>query len=84
MTIVKSFGRAWIILPNMNTDKKVGTNLKQARKKKGMTQKEVAALLHTTQQQYSRYENGVFELNYDKILFLCNLYDISANELFDV
>lgn len=68
----------------MNSAQKIGNNLKQARKDKGMTQKEVAALLHMTQQQYSRFENGIFELNYDQILFLCELYDIDANELFNI
>ncbi len=37
-----------------------------------------------TQQQYSRFENGVFELNYEQILFLCKLFEITPNELFDV
>lgn len=68
----------------MNSAQKIGNNLKQARKDKGMTQKEVAALLHMTQQQYSRFERGIFELNYDQILFLCELYDIDANELFNI
>lgn len=36
-----------------------------------------------TQQQYSRFENGVFELNYDQILFLYELFEISPSELFD-
>ncbi len=73
----------WYVL-NMETAKVIGQNLKIARKYKGLTQKEVATLLRMTQQQYSRFENGVFELNYDQILFLCNLYDITPNELFDV
>ena len=68
----------------MNSAQKIGNNLKQARKDKGMTQKEVAALLHMTQQQYSGFERGIFELNYDQILFLCELYDIDANELFNI
>ena len=68
----------------METAKKIGENLKQSRKFKGMTQKEVAYVLNMTQQQYNRFENGVFELNYDQILTLCNLYEISPNELFDV
>lgn len=66
----------------MNVAKRIGENLKQARKDKGMTQKESAARLHMTQQQYSRFENGVFELNYAQILALCDLYDICPNELF--
>lgn len=68
----------------VDTAKRIGNNLKRARKDKGMTQKEVASLLYMTQQQYSRFENGVFELNYDQIRFLCDLYDISENELFDI
>ncbi len=60
----------------------VGKNLKQARKDKGLTQKEVASRLNMTQQQYSRFENGVFELNYSQIIELCALYDITPNDLF--
>ncbi len=37
-----------------------------------------------TQQQYSRFENGIFELNYDQILKICDILDISPNELFDI
>lgn len=60
----------------------VGENLKQARKDKGLTQKEVATKLKMTQQQYSRFENGVFELNYSQIIELCTIYEITPNELF--
>ena len=66
----------------MEVAKIIGNNLKQARKDKGLTQKEVASLLNMTQQQYSRFENGIYELNYTLILELCKLYDISPNELF--
>ena len=67
----------------METAKIVGANLKDARKSKGYTQKEVAALLRMTQQQYSRFETGKFELNYDQILFLCEIYEITPSELFE-
>ena len=49
-----------------------------------LTQKEVGNAMRMTQQQYSRFENGVFELNYDQILFLCKLYEITPNELFSI
>ena len=68
----------------METAKRIGQNLKDARKFKGLTQKEVATKLHMTQQQYSRFENGIFELNYQQILTLCNIYDITPNELFSI
>lgn len=61
--------------------KEVGARLKQSRKNAGFTQQSVAELLLMTQQQYSRFENGVFELNYSQIITLCKLYDISANYL---
>ena len=47
--------------------KVIGNNIKTARKLKGLTQKDVAQVFHMTQQQYSRFENGVFELNYTQI-----------------
>ncbi len=62
--------------------KTVGNVLKESGKNCGYTQKNVAELMHITQQQYSRFENGVFELNYEQIVFLCGLYDISADLLF--
>lgn len=62
----------------------IGNNLKQARKDKGLTQKAVAEQLYMTQQQYSRFENGVFELNYSQILTLCSLYEITPNDLFNI
>ena len=40
--------------------------------------------MYMTQQQYSRFENGVFELNYEQILRLCELLDITPNELFGI
>ncbi len=65
----------------MNIKVEVGKRLKEARRIAGLTQKEVAGKLLMTQQQYSRFENGVFELNYEQIIFLCNLYDVSADFL---
>ncbi len=66
----------------METAKIIGKNIKEARKQKGYTQKQVAEKMFMTQQQYSRFENGVFELNYDQILYLCELYDITPNDVF--
>lgn len=68
----------------MKVSKKIGENLKEARKFNGLTQKELADMLYMTQQQYSRFENGIFELNYDQILKICDILDISPNELFDI
>ncbi len=67
----------------MKVSKKIGENLKEARKFKGLTQREIAAMLFMTQQQYSRFENGIFELNYEQILKICGILEITPNELFD-
>jgi transcriptional regulator with XRE-family HTH domain len=67
----------------MNIAKIIGNNIKNARKLKGLTQTQVANIFHMTQQQYSRFENGVFELNYKQIIDICKLLDISPNELFN-
>ena len=66
----------------MDIAKKVGKNLQEARKFKGLTQESVAKTLGMTQQQYSRFENGVFELNYYQIIKLCEMYGITPNDLF--
>ena len=67
-----------------NVSKQIGNNIKMARKIKGLTQKEIASVFRMTQQQYSRFENGVFELNYTQILKICELLDLTPNELFEI
>lgn len=68
----------------MDIKKQVGERLKEARKIAGYTQAQVAEIMYMTQQQYSRFENGLYELNYSQIITLCKLYDISADYLFDL
>ena len=68
----------------MELSKMIGGNLKAARRAKGLTQREVAEKMFMTQQQYSRFENGVFELNYEQLLALCRLLDTTPNELYGV
>lgn len=68
----------------MELAKIVGENLKAARRSKGLTQKEVAQTMLMTQQQYSRFENGVYELNYGQIRRLCELPDVTPNDLYGI
>lgn len=68
----------------MDIKKQVGERLKESRRAAGFTQSQVAKIMNMTQQQYSRFENGIFELNYSQIITLCKLYDISADYLFDL
>ncbi len=60
----------------------VGNNLKLARKYKGLTQKEIAKELNKYQSDYSEYESGKIQLDYEKIVYLCKRLDITPNDLF--
>lgn len=66
----------------MELKKQVGERLSQARKQAGFTQKQVGEKLHILQQAYARFESGVFELNYEQIVTLCKLFEISSDYLF--
>ena len=65
-----------------NISKIVGENLKNARKFKGVTQTEIAKELNKHQPDYSEYETGKIQLDYEKIVYLCKRFDITPNELF--
>ena len=68
---------------DMDIKETVGNNLRLARQAKGMTQKQVAAVLKKYQPDYSQYETGRIELDYKKIVALCKLLDTTPNELFE-
>ena len=59
----------------------VGARLKELRLQKHMKEIDAAMELEVSTAQYSRFENGVFELNYEQLAFLCNIYDVSADYL---
>lgn len=69
---------------NMTTSQKIGENLKNARIAKGITQKQIAQELNKYQSDYSEYETGKIQLDYEKILYLCKRFDITPNDLFDI
>ena len=48
----------------------------------GLTQEQLAKELHKYQPDYSEYESGKIQLDYDKIVFLCKRLHITPNELF--
>lgn len=70
-------------MKEMEIAKKVGENLKSARLAKGVTQKQIAAELHKYQSDYSEYETGKIQLDYEKIVYLCKRFDVTPNDLFD-
>ena len=66
----------------MNIAEIVGKNLRYARKASGLTQKQLADEMNKYQSDYSEYERGKVQLDYEKIVFLCDRLDITPNDLF--
>ena len=56
-------------------------NLRTIRIKRGYSQMDIAEMLNTTQQQYSKYENGQNEIPVRHVITLCKFYGISADWL---
>lgn len=57
------------------------TRLKEIREDKDLSQKEVAKILKTTQQQYSKYELGIRIIPLEKISVLASYYNTSIDYL---
>lgn len=53
--------------------------LKELRIQNGYTQEQIAFILHTRQEQYSKYESGKRELPVKHLIALCCLYRVSAD-----
>ncbi len=53
--------------------------LRDLREDKDLTQSDIAKLLSTTQQVYSRYENGQNEIPIHHLITLCKFYHVSAD-----
>lgn len=53
--------------------------LKDLREDKDLTQDEVAKIIKTTQQQYSKYELGIRLIPIDKLCILADYYDTSLD-----
>jgi transcriptional regulator with XRE-family HTH domain len=64
--------------------KEIGLRLKEARNAAGFTQKQVAEKLGMLQPAYARYESGALELDYAKLIFLCNLYETSSDYILGI
>lgn len=69
---------------NMEIAKRVGENLKLARRAKGLSQAQLAEEMGKYQPDYSNYETGKLQLDYEKIEFLCMRLDITPNDLFGI
>ncbi len=55
--------------------------IRDLREDRDLTQAEVARLLCTTQQQYSKYEQGIQEIPVHHLLTLADFYRVSTDYL---
>lgn len=60
----------------------LGEKLLSYRKKKGLSQEEVADILHVTRQTVSKWETDQSTPDFDKVVPICDLYGVSTEELF--
>jgi len=59
----------------------IAQRLCEIRRKNNLSQKKVAELLNIPQQQYSRYENGKYDIPVRYVITLCKFYGISSDWL---
>ena len=59
-------------------------NIKYLRKLWKYSQKDMAELLNTTQQQYSKYENKQQELPIRHLVTICNHFNVSADWILEL
>ena len=62
----------------------VGRRLKESRKANNLTQKQVSDMLGIVLQQYQTYESGRYQLDYEKLIKVCKILDVSADYLLGI
>lgn len=53
--------------------------IKDLREDRELTQAEIARVIRTTQQQYSKIENGISDISGEKLVRLAEFYNISID-----
>lgn len=65
----------------MIDNKKIGKFILEEREKKKMTQDQLANRLFVTRQAVSKWERGITMPDYEVLLNLCNIFNITPNEI---
>lgn len=60
----------------------LGEKIKELRKKKGLSQSELAELVGVTRQALSGWENGAYLPDYSSIVLLCKVLETDVNTLY--
>ena len=68
---------------NLNNMKKnvIGKHLKELRKEKGLTERQLGNLLNFSNQTISAWENGTREPTLDALIAIADIFEVSTDEL---
>lgn len=66
----------------MDTNKFVGSKIKEFRESRGWTQDQLADKLNTTRQTISRYESGSRKTNQDVLFDLSIIFNVKVDDFF--
>ena len=55
--------------------------IRELRLERGLSQKEIAAYLHITQQCYSKIETGRMDITGERLILLAKLYGVTSDYL---
>ena len=56
-------------------------NIRNLREDRDLKQKDLAEILHISQNTYSQYENGVIQLTAETLIILADFYNVSIDYL---
>ncbi len=56
-------------------------NIRNLREDRDLKQKDLAEILHISQNTYSQYENGVIQLTAETLILLADFYNVSIDYL---
>lgn len=65
----------------MTTTELVSKRIAEARKNAKYTQQQVANILNIHLSQWQKYEYAKIQLDYDKMITICKLFEVSADYL---
>jgi transcriptional regulator with XRE-family HTH domain len=65
------------------TSQEIGGRLREFRKRRGLTQEQLAVMVDVTFQQIQKYENGFTRLNTDKLQAVAQALDVPVAAFFD-
>ena len=61
-----------------------GKRLKECRKENDITQKEMSDMIGVVLQQYQRYESGKCQMDYEKLIKVCKILNVSFDYLLGI